>query len=212
MATILLIADEGPLSDRYRGWLADAHTVRVASTGERALATLDDEVDAALLERRLPDGTGRAVLERLRREGYRCRVALLADVEPEFDVVRAGFDECLERPVTRAVLSATIDRLCRRRRYDERVREYHTLVRERTALEKRLSDETLAASAEYEELNTRSRRSRRLSTTSSLPSTDRIPSHCSRISRRRCTDPTTRPGERTASQSRPLVQTAPSPS
>ncbi|MFC7200652.1 HalX domain-containing protein [Halospeciosus flavus] len=152
MATILLIADEGPLSDRYRGWLADAHTVRVASTGERALATLDDEVDAALLERRLPDGTGRAVLERLRREGYRCRVALLADVEPEFDVVRAGFDECLERPVTRAVLSATIDRLCRRRRYDERVREYHTLVRERTALEKRLSDETLAASAEYEEL------------------------------------------------------------
>lgn len=152
MPTILLVAEEGPLSDRYRRWLADAHTVRVAATGERALATLDDEVDAALFEQRLPDGTGRAVLEGLRREGYMCRVALLADVEPEFDVIRAGFDECLERPVTRAALSATVDRLCRRRRYDERIREYHTLVQERTALEKRLSDEALAASAEYEEL------------------------------------------------------------
>lgn len=152
MATILLVAEEGPLVDRYRGWLADEHTVSVAATGERALATLDDEVDAALIERRLPDGTGREILERLRRDGYECRVALLANVEPAFDVVRAGFDEFLKRPVTRSALSATVDRLCRHRRYDELLQEYHTLVRDRTVLEKRLSEEVLAASAEYEAL------------------------------------------------------------
>ncbi|TKX52052.1 response regulator, partial [Halorubrum sp. SS7] len=58
---VLVVEDEPDLADLYAAWLGDEYRVRTAYGGREALDQLDetdDEVDAILLDRRMPGLSG----------------------------------------------------------------------------------------------------------------------------------------------------------
>ncbi len=153
--TILVVEDDEELADVYAGWLADSFAVRTAYDGHEALTRLDETVDVVFLDRRMPDISGDRVLEIARDEGYRCRVVMLTAVDPDFDIIEMGFDEYLNKPVTRQELEETAERMLQRRTYDEKVTEYISLVSKRASLEAEKSPEELDESEEFARLEDR---------------------------------------------------------
>src|SRR6266481_3800212 len=81
MATVLIVDDDAALREGLAESLTDlGHTVRMASSGREGLAALSDNVDAVLLDLRMPGGIdGIEVLRRIRsREGAPPVVVLTA--------------------------------------------------------------------------------------------------------------------------------------
>jgi len=60
---------------------------------------MDDEVDAVLLDRRMPDVHGDEVLARLREEGCDCPVIMTTAVDPGMDILEMDFEDYLCKPV-----------------------------------------------------------------------------------------------------------------
>ena len=149
--TILIVDDESALADGHASQLDD-HDVRTAYDGAEALEALDPDVDIVLLDRRMPGLSGDEVLERIRAEGFDCRVIMLTGVEPSVDIVEIGFDEYLEKPVREGELRETVERVHQRTEYDAKLREYFSLASKRATLETRHSSEELAAEPKYEHL------------------------------------------------------------
>jgi DNA-binding response OmpR family regulator len=150
--TVLVIDDEPDLADLYAAWLTSEYDVRTAYGGSEALEAIDDEVSVALIDRLMPDLSGDEVLERIRAEGYDCRVAMVTAVEPDFDIIDMGFDDYLVKPVRREELQGVVESLLTRTTYDTQLREYFSMVSKRSALEAQKSDRELADSDSYAEL------------------------------------------------------------
>ncbi|WP_255151438.1 HalX domain-containing protein [Halorarius halobius] len=150
--TVLVIDDEPDLADLYAAWLSDDYDVRTAYGGEEALEQADDAVDVALIDRLMPDLSGDEVLERIREQGYNCRVAMVTAVEPDFDIIDMGFDNYLVKPIRREDLIEAVESLRTRSTYDSQLREYFSLASKRAALESQKSDRELADSEAYAEL------------------------------------------------------------
>jgi DNA-binding response OmpR family regulator len=109
--TVLFADDQPALADGHAAQLPDEYDVRTVYDGQRALEAIDDTVDVAVLDRRMPALTGDAVLEAVRDCDYDCRVIMLTGVEPEEDIVEMGFDEYLLKPVGGDELRETVARL-----------------------------------------------------------------------------------------------------
>ena len=152
---VLVVEDERDLADLYATWLRDEYRVRVAYGGREAIDELDDEVDIALLDRRMPDLSGDETLEAIREEGVDCRVAMVTAVEPDFDVVEMGFDDYLVKPVSRDALKDTVENLLLRNTYDEGIQELFALASKKALLESEKDPATLDANEEYRELSER---------------------------------------------------------
>ena len=149
--TILIVDDQPALADGHASQLAD-HDVRTAYDGEAALDALSPEVDIVLLDRRMPGLSGDAVLERIRSAGYDCRVVMLTGVEPTVDIVEMGFDDYLQKPVSRKELHETVERVHRRSTYDAKLQKYFSLASKRATLETRNARDELESEPEYERL------------------------------------------------------------
>ena len=152
---VLVVEDERDLADLYATWLRDEYRVRVAYGGREAVETLDDEVDIALLDRRMPDLSGDETLQAIREEGVECRVAMVTAVEPDFDIVAMGFDDYLVKPVSRDALKETVENLLLRSTYDEGIQELFSLASKKALLEAEKDPATLEANEEYQELSER---------------------------------------------------------
>ncbi|WP_255198623.1 HalX domain-containing protein [Halorarius litoreus] len=150
--TVLVIDDEPDLADLYAAWLTSEYDVRTAYGGGAALEEIDEEVSVALIDRLMPDLSGDEVLERIREEGYDCRVAMVTAVEPDFDIIDMGFDDYLVKPVRREELQGVVESLLKRTTYDAQLREYFSMVSKRAALESQKSDRELAESEAYASL------------------------------------------------------------
>lgn len=143
-ATVLVVDDEPEVADVYALRLGDEFDTEVAYGGEEALERIDDDIDVVLLDRRMPDLRGDDVLERIRDEGYDCRVIILTAVDPGLDIVDMPFDDYLCKPVERRDLIEAIDHQRRLREYDERLSEYLELKSKLSLLENgRATDTTL---------------------------------------------------------------------
>ncbi|GGJ09697.1 DNA-binding protein [Halobellus salinus] len=152
---VLVVEDERDLADLYATWLRDEYRVRVAYGGREAVDELDDEVDIALLDRRMPDLSGDETLEAIRERGVDCRVAMVTAVEPDFDVVEMGFDDYLVKPVARDALEDTVENLLLRNTYDEGIQELFALASKKALLESEKDPATLDTNEEYQELSER---------------------------------------------------------
>jgi two-component system response regulator AdeR len=152
---VLVVEDEQDLADLYATWLRDEYRVRVAYGGREAIEKLDDEVDIALLDRRMPDLSGDETLQAIREEGVECRVAMVTAVEPDFDIVEMGFDDYLVKPVSRDALKGTVENLLLRNTYDEGIQELFALASKKALLESEKDPSTLDANEEYQELSER---------------------------------------------------------
>ncbi|VTT87822.1 HoxA-like transcriptional regulator [Halorubrum sp. DM2] len=153
-----MVEDEPDLADLYAAWLGDEYRVRTAYGGHEALDQLDeadDEVDAILLDRRMPGLSGDEVLTAVRDRGINCRVAMVTAVEPDFDILEMGFDDYLVKPVTSDTLRDTVEGLLRRGEYDTEVQELFSLTSKKAMLESEKSASDLADNAEYQELTDR---------------------------------------------------------
>ncbi|MWV64412.1 response regulator [Halorubrum sp. JWXQ-INN 858] len=152
---VLVVEDEPDLADLYAAWLGDQYRVRTAYGGHEALEQLDDEIDAILLDRRMPGLSGDEVLVEVRDRGMDCRVAMVTAVEPDFDILEMGFDDYLVKPVTKEALRGTVEGLLRRGQYDTGVQELFALTSKKAILETEKSASELSDNDEYRELSER---------------------------------------------------------
>jgi DNA-binding response OmpR family regulator len=154
-ATVLVVEDEAPLVEIYARWLSEEYEVRTAQNGEVALEEIDEAVDVVLLDRLMPGMSGDEVLDAIEEMGLSPRVAMVTAVEPDFDIIRMGFDDYLTKPIDREGLMRTVERLLSRDSYADLEREYYALVEKQAALRSAKSAEELERSEEYDELRTR---------------------------------------------------------
>jgi DNA-binding response OmpR family regulator len=151
-ATILVVDDEQGLADLYALYLQEDYTTRTAYDGEEALDIIDDEVDAVLLDRRMPGISGDEVLTTLRERGYDQPVAMLTAVDPGEEIIDLDIDEYFVKPISEERLREATETLLSRRRYDEEFREYFAVISKKAALEESMSDQQLASSDAYARL------------------------------------------------------------
>src|SRR5437667_1499153 len=121
MATILIIEDAAALRERLAETLTDlGHTPRMASSGREGLAALSDEVDAILLDLRMPGGIdGIEALRRIRSHRDAPPVVVLtafASAENTIEAMRLGAFDHLTKPIGRDELKALLQRLPSRTR------------------------------------------------------------------------------------------------
>ncbi|EJN14203.1 response regulator with CheY-like receiver, AAA-type ATPase, and DNA-binding domains [Bradyrhizobium sp. YR681] len=115
MATVLIIDDDAALREGLAEALADlGHTPRLAASGREGLAALDGEIDAVLLDLRMPGGMdGIEVLRRIRARTDPPPVVVLtafASAANTIEAMRLGAFDHLSKPIGRAELK---DLLCR---------------------------------------------------------------------------------------------------
>ncbi|MEK9282596.1 sigma-54 dependent transcriptional regulator [Bradyrhizobium sp. ISRA442] len=116
MAIILIVDDDAALRDGLAEALTDlGHTPRVAASGREGLAALSDDVDAVLLDLRMPGGMdGIEVLRRIRSERDAPPVVVLtafASAANTIEAMRLGAFDHLSKPIGREELKALLKRL-----------------------------------------------------------------------------------------------------
>jgi len=149
---VLVAEDERTIAEGYELWLGDRYEVRLAADGQEALDMVDDGVDVVLLDRMMPELSGKQVLREIRKQGIDCRVAMVTAVEPDFDVIEMGFDAYITKPPERQELLDTIEQLLDRATVDETFQEYHSLMARKAALQTQKTEEELDGSEEYQAL------------------------------------------------------------
>jgi len=151
-ATVLIVDDEPDVTDAYAAQLREQYEVTTAYSGQAALDALGPAIDVVLLDRRMPDISGDDILERIRESDLQARVAMVTAVDPDFDIIDMPFDDYVVKPVSRADLYETIERLQSCAAYQSRLREYYALTSKVAALKATKTDAELQASEEFQEL------------------------------------------------------------
>lgn len=153
--TVLVVDDEPAYVDAYTTWLEASYTVKPATSAHEALNILDESVDIALLDRRMPDKSGDELLQEIRARGLDCRVAMVTAVEPKLDIIELPFDEYLVKPVSKADLRTTVESLMTRASLSEAVQECYAMASKKVALENAMRQDELESSHEYRKLTSR---------------------------------------------------------
>ena len=160
-ASVVLVVDDEPrIVELFSTWLTDLAEVRTAFDGDQALEAMGDEIDAVLLDRRMPGLTGDEVLEEIRDRGYPCRVAMVTAIEPDFDIVEMGFDDYVVKPVPKDELVGTVERLLDLSTYDEMIRAHYALVSKKALLDVEKPPQQRQSSDDYARLERRIERSK----------------------------------------------------
>src|SRR5437773_4022057 len=121
MATVLIIDDDAALRNGLSETLTDlGHAPLTASSGREGLAALSEEIDAVLLDLRMPGGLdGIDVLRRIRSRDDAPPVVVLtafASAENTIEAMRLGAFDHLTKPIGRDELRVLLDRLPSRTR------------------------------------------------------------------------------------------------
>lgn len=153
--TVLVVEDERALIELYVRWLEEDYDVRTAEGGEEALGKMDEDIDVVLLDRLMPGMSGDEVLEVTQERIPDAKVAMVTAVEPDFDVIKMGFDDYLTKPVEREELLRTVERLLGRSEFAGLEQELYALVSKQAALRSTKPEEELAKSDEFAELEDR---------------------------------------------------------
>ena len=150
--TVLIVDDDRPLADLYAAWLGDRYDVRTAYGGEEAIETFRrerHEIDAVLLDRRMPDLHGDMVLVSIRDAGFDCPVAMVTAVAPDFDVLGKGFDDYVRKPASRETLLETVEGLLEVESYDALARELSSKRVRRNVLRLEMREGDLVANEQF---------------------------------------------------------------
>lgn len=151
--TVLVVDDEPDLANLYTAFLSSSYTVRTATSGSEALELIDDAVDVALLDRRMPGLSGDELLAKIRERDCSIKVAMLTAVEPDVDIVDMPFDDYKIKPVDQHELSGLVEALLERIAYDSRGERYFRLASKKAALEMAGNDSGEEYQSLVDELN-----------------------------------------------------------
>jgi CheY-like chemotaxis protein len=150
--TVLVVDDEEAFAESAALWLEDEYDVRVATDGEAAIEKYGPDVDAVLLDRRMPGLSGDEVLDRLDDAPGDAGIAMMSAVEPDYDVVEMPFDSYLRKPVAKEDIQETTEKLVRRANYPRQLRELFALVATIEALGERYPRHELESDERHQEL------------------------------------------------------------
>lgn len=153
--TVLIVDDEADILELYEAYLVDASEIKTATNGTDALDLIDESVDVALLDRRMPEMTGDEVLKKFRKRGYTCPVIMVTAVSPDHDITALPFNEYITKPVSRTELTAAVDRVTNLSDREVKVQEFFSLMDKKLALEHELDVDEFRSSEEYEDLRSR---------------------------------------------------------
>ncbi|WP_435101683.1 response regulator transcription factor [Halarchaeum sp. P4] len=149
---VLVVEDDPGLRDLYVHTLRADYDVRGAASIAAALDAADSSVAVVVLDRRLPDGDGLDALPRLVDATDGAFVVAVTDLDPGLDVVDAGLDDYLVKPVGPERLAEAVDALDERRHYEADVARYYALAAKRAALEAAHDPTVLEADDRYRRL------------------------------------------------------------
>lgn len=149
---VLIVEDEESLASLYEAWLSADHEVVTTHTVDDGIAALDASVDVVLLDRRLPNGMGKHVVEYIQNQGLDCMVTMVTAVKPEFEIAQLPIDDYLVKPVEREELRSTVDELLLRSTVTITRQELLALLSRKIALEEENHPEELADAPEYQQL------------------------------------------------------------
>ena len=139
---VLVVDDDEDLAETCEYWLdAGQYVPIVANSGEEALDVMTEDVDAVLLDRRMPTLSGDEVLEAIRERGFDVPVAMMTAVAPDTDIVDMPFDDSLVKPVSQDDVLEAVDEMLARSSFDDDVREYFAMSSTESALAARESEE-----------------------------------------------------------------------
>ena len=148
---VLIVEDEDNLAEMYAEYIPEYDT-EIAYGGEEALETLSDAYDVILLDRRMPVVSGNEVLAAIEEQKLPARVAMVTAVNPDFDIIDLRIDDYVVKPVTRAELRETVDRLLKLDEYNERMQQLTSKKLKRNILQVEKTRAELSESEEYEAL------------------------------------------------------------
>ena len=149
--TVLIVVRDDDEREQCVSWLTE-YSVRTASDGAVAREQIDSSVDVVLLDGGLTDPSSRDLVGAIRARRVGCQIGLLSAATIASDVHALDIDEYVPRPVDRAELVATVDRLVDRRTLVDTVETYLRLVDRKRSLERRLSADERVDEPRYREL------------------------------------------------------------
>lgn len=150
--TVLVVDDEEPFARTVALWLDEYWTTIVATDGEEAVEQYSPDIDAVLLDRRMPRLSGDEALERIRAQNGTTRVAMMTALEPDLDIVELDFDVYLEKPVERQEVVDTTKTLLERADYSQELRALYALSNKIAELRSKYPEETLADDERFQRL------------------------------------------------------------
>jgi len=148
----MVVDDEVDVADAYAAQLGSEYDIETVYSGAKAIASLDQNIDVILLDRRMPDVSGDEVLAEIRKRRFDCRVAMVTAVEPDFDIIEMPFDDYVVKPVTSDALREVIERLLRCAEYEDLFRRYYALTTKYVALRESKPSSVLHDSDEFDRL------------------------------------------------------------
>jgi DNA-binding response OmpR family regulator len=153
---VLIVEDERDVADTYALALEEEFETRIALGGDAALDEVDNDVDAVVLDRRMPDRHGDDVLAELRARGYDCPVIMATAVEPDLNILEMDFDDYLSKPISKDTLRETVQQhLSATRNRDPRLDEYFELSSKLDVLEAEVPHSERQDDEEYQRLKRR---------------------------------------------------------
>ncbi|MGB9985915.1 response regulator [Salarchaeum japonicum] len=150
--TVLVVDDEGEFADSVALWLREHWTVEVATGGEDALDAYSPDVDAVLLDRRMPRMSGDEVLHEIRERDGAARVAMMTAVQPDWDIVEMEFDLYVKKPVTKEEVIETTQKLLSRAEYARELQALFALSEKVGALRAKYSARELENDERFQRL------------------------------------------------------------
>jgi len=111
MTTVLVADDDQELLEMYDLWLSSVQgvTARTATDGDEALERLDESIDIAVLDRRMPETSGDEVAETIAATFPDCTVVIASAFQSDGNIDEQTYDRYLTKPVGRDELLETID-------------------------------------------------------------------------------------------------------
>lgn len=149
---VLIVEDEESLARLYEAWLSTEHEVITTHTVADGINALDATVDVVLLDRRLPNRSGKHVLDHIQKQDLDCMVTMVTAVQPEFEIAQLPIDDYLVKPIERDELQSTVNELLLRTSVTVTRQELLALLSRKIALEEENHPDELKDAPEYRQL------------------------------------------------------------
>lgn len=133
---ILIAESEEQRARQCTEWLSKLYRTETVSTDTEVLSQLDVlQPDILLLDDDVLSIRKEDLLQIINDKSYNLQIILVVDQAPDFNIVEAGFDTYVRRPLTCEQLQKKVTQSIHRAEYNEKVNELYTLTQQRAELE-----------------------------------------------------------------------------